>query len=92
MLGSNYWQEQGIQVIAHIDTATEIKEYGEEVIDRMQQRNGEKAKFTQLTMPDTTFDDKLEIDLGDFKVELLHLGPSHSPGDILARLPQQKFR
>jgi glyoxylase-like metal-dependent hydrolase (beta-lactamase superfamily II)/rhodanese-related sulfurtransferase len=91
MLGSNYWQEQGVPVIAHIDTAVEIKEHGEEIIDRMRLRNGAKAMYTQVTMPDETFEDTLKIDLGAIEVELLHLGPAHSPGDIMAWMPQQKL-
>ena len=91
MLGSGYWQQQGVPIIAHVDTAHEIELYGEETIDRMRRRNGEKAKFTELTMPDQTFEDSLTIELGSLRVELLRLGPAHSPGDIMAWLPQQKL-
>lgn len=91
MLGSSYWQEQGVPVIAHVDTAHEIEENGEAVIERMQLRNGGKAQYTRLTMPDETFDNKYEVDLGGLVVELLHLGPSHSPGDIVAWIPQKSL-
>ncbi len=91
MLGSNYWQEQGVPVIAHVETAQEIELHGEDVIDRMRRRNGEKAKFTELTMPDQTFEKSMIIDLGSIKVELIKLGPAHSPGDIMAWLPEQKL-
>jgi glyoxylase-like metal-dependent hydrolase (beta-lactamase superfamily II)/rhodanese-related sulfurtransferase len=91
MLGSSYWQEQGIPVIAHIDTAHEIEERGKEVFERMRLRNGGKAQHTRLTMPDETFDTKRSIDLGGLVVELLHLGPSHSPGDIVAWIPQKSL-
>jgi len=91
MLGSSYWQEQGVPVIAHVDTAHEIQLRGEDVIDRMRRRNGEKAKFTELTMPDETFEESMTIDLGSIKVELIELGPAHSPGDIMAWLPEQKL-
>ena len=91
MLGSGYWQEQGVPVIAHVDTAHEIELRGADVIDRMRRRNGEKAKFTELTMPDETFDESLAIDLGSIQVKLIKLGPAHSPGDIMAWLPEQKL-
>jgi rhodanese-related sulfurtransferase/glyoxylase-like metal-dependent hydrolase (beta-lactamase superfamily II) len=91
MLGSSYWQEQGVPVIAHIDTAHEIENYGEEVLARMQRRNGEKAKHTRLTMPDQTFESSLVIDLGGLEVELLRLGPAHSPGDIVAWIPAKSL-
>jgi len=91
MLGSSYWQDQGVPVIAHIDTAHEIEIYGEEVLARMQRRNGEKAKHTRLTMPDQTFESRLVIDLGGLEVELLRLGPAHSPGDIVAWIPAKRL-
>ncbi len=91
MLGSNYWQEQGVPIIAHIETAQEIKEHGAEVIDRMQQGRKDKALGTKLVTPDKTFDEKMEITLGGVKIELLHLGPSHSPGDIMVWLPEKNI-
>jgi glyoxylase-like metal-dependent hydrolase (beta-lactamase superfamily II)/rhodanese-related sulfurtransferase len=91
MLGSSYWQELGVPVIAHIDTAHEIELHGEDAIDRMRRRNGEKARFTKLSKPDETFEQSLTIDLGSIKVELIKLGPAHSPGDIMAWLPEQKL-
>ena len=91
MLGSSYWQEQGVPIIAHVDAAREIEEYGNEVLERMRLRNGEKAQQTRLVSPDETFDDRLEIDLGGLRVELLYLGPAHSPGDIAVWIPGRKI-
>jgi glyoxylase-like metal-dependent hydrolase (beta-lactamase superfamily II)/rhodanese-related sulfurtransferase len=91
MLGSNYWQEQGVPVIAHADAAHEIEKYGAEVLEGMRRRNGDKARHTRLTLPDETFDSELSIDLGGLEVRLLHLGPAHSPGDIVAWIPSQRL-
>ena len=91
MLGSNYWQQQGAQVVAHTDTAHEIEEFGAEVIDRMRIGRRDKAIHTQLTQPDITFDDDYVIELGGQKIEAKNLGPAHSPGDIVVWLPQKKL-
>ncbi|MFT5505409.1 MAG: glyoxylase-like metal-dependent hydrolase (beta-lactamase superfamily II) [Gammaproteobacteria bacterium] len=91
MLGSNYWTQQGVPILAHVETAAEIKLHGDEIIERMRNRAGEKARFTELATPDVVFEDKYTIDLGAMTVELLNLGPSHSPGDIVAWLPEQKL-
>lgn len=91
MLGSNYWQEQGAVVVAHVDALHEIEEYGHEVIDRMRQRNRDKAMGTELTRPDVTFEDEHVIELGGERIELLNLGPAHSPGDIIVWLPERKL-
>lgn len=42
-----------------------------------------------LTQPDIVFDDRLVVDMGDFDVELLHVGRGHSGGDSVAWLPAQ---
>jgi glyoxylase-like metal-dependent hydrolase (beta-lactamase superfamily II) len=42
-------------------------------------------------MPTDTFEDKYVIDMGDMHIEVLHLGPAHSPGDISVWLPEQRF-
>ncbi len=91
MLGSSYWQEQGVPVIAHVDTAREIESHGQEVLERMRLRNGEKARHTRLVMPDETFENRYDIDLGGARVELRYLGPAHSPGDIVAWIPDYRL-
>ena len=80
MLGMNYWQEQGAEVIAHRDAADVIAGNGEAIYGRMLNRNRDKAMGTFPFVPDTTFDEKLVIDLGGLEVEGLYLGPAHSPG------------
>lgn len=92
MLGSNYWQEQRATVIAHADAAAQIEKYGERILEGMQARNKDKAFGTQLAKPDKTFDgEKHEIKLGGKTIELLNLGPAHSPGDIMVWLPEDKL-
>ena len=91
MLGSSYWQEQGVPVIAHADTVHEIEEHGADILDRMLTRNGPKGAHTRLTTPDKIFTDELIVDLGSLRVELRNLGPAHSPGDIVAWLPDKRL-
>jgi len=91
MLGSNYWREQGVPIIAHVDTFTEIKTYGEESLDGMKNRSRDKAFGTKLVMPDQSFSDKKVIQLGSETIELLHLGPAHSPGDTMVWLPKRSL-
>jgi dienelactone hydrolase/glyoxylase-like metal-dependent hydrolase (beta-lactamase superfamily II) len=91
MLGSNYWQEQGVPVIAHVDAAHEIEEHSFALLEVMQGRAQEKARDTRVVMPDETFEDKKVIELGDERIELLNLGPAHSPGDIIVWLPRKKL-
>jgi glyoxylase-like metal-dependent hydrolase (beta-lactamase superfamily II)/rhodanese-related sulfurtransferase len=91
MLGMNYWQEQGAKVIAHHDAAIEIEEHGNEILARMKKGRKDKAQGTLLSKPDQTFDNKIDLQLGKTKIEILHLGAAHSPGDISVWLPEQKI-
>ncbi|MFK7807448.1 MAG: MBL fold metallo-hydrolase [Saprospiraceae bacterium] len=43
-----------------------------------------------LTWPTMTFTDKMTIDLGNKKVELMHVGEGHTRGDIIAWLPEER--
>jgi glyoxylase-like metal-dependent hydrolase (beta-lactamase superfamily II) len=91
MLGSNYWREQGVAVIAHVDAAHEIQEQSFALLEVMKAQAKEKAAGTEVVMPDITFEDRKVIELGGERIELLYLGPAHSPGDIIVWLPQRKL-
>jgi glyoxylase-like metal-dependent hydrolase (beta-lactamase superfamily II)/rhodanese-related sulfurtransferase len=90
-MGSAYWKERGVPIIAHIDTKTELKTYGDEILNRVKLGRRDKAEGSYLVLPDETFEDKKVIELGGQRIELLHLGPAHSPGDIIVWLPQKKL-
>ncbi len=91
MLGSNYWKEQGATIIAHKDAAQVIKQQGHSLLASMRGRLRDKAFKTELAAPDQVFDDKLELKMGTWKIEILHLGPAHSPGDIMVWIPEKKL-
>jgi glyoxylase-like metal-dependent hydrolase (beta-lactamase superfamily II) len=48
-------------------------------------------KPVKIRMPNVTFPEEAEVDLGDFPVRLLHWGPSHTRGDEFVFLPQQSI-
>ncbi len=90
-LGSAYWQEQGVPVIAHVDAAREIEERAFELMERMGPRSRDKAMRTRVVQPDQTFEDRMVIEMGGERIELIYLGPAHSPGDISVWLPSRKL-
>ncbi len=91
MLGNSYWAEQGVPILAHVDAAEEFAEYGAQILDGMKRYNRDKAEGTFLAGPTDTFEDKRVIEMGAFTIEVLHLGPAHSPGDISVWLPEQSL-
>jgi len=91
MLGNTYWAKQGIPILAHTDAAAEFKAHGYDILSRMKVYNEELAEGTEVTPPTETFDDKYVINMGRFHIEVLHLGPAHSSGDISVWLPEQSL-
>ncbi len=90
-LGSNYWRQQGVPIIAHVDAAREIEDGAFALMERMKSYNKDKAEGTEVVVPDITFEDKHVIELGGVRIEALYLGPGHSPGDIQVWLPQTRL-
>lgn len=91
MLGSGYWKEQGATIIAHEDAAHEIEERSFSLLQVMQEGVKEKARGTEVVLPDETFTDQRIIELGGVRIEVLNLGPAHSPGDVVVWLPDKKL-
>jgi cyclase len=52
---------------------------------------GPEFKTIVYESPTLTFTDKIDIDLGNREVQLLHLGRGNTPGDAIAYLPKEKI-
>lgn len=91
VLGANYWQAQGARIVAQRDTAKYIEEQGHEALATMRGRAREKAFRTELTKPDIVYDDRLDLSMGGWKIEVLHLGNAHHHGDTMLWLPEKKL-
>lgn len=91
MLGNSYWSEQGVPILAHVDAAHEIEERGNQILEGMKRYNRDKAEGTFVAPPTQTFEDRHVIEMGDFRIEVLHLGPAHGPGDTQVWLPEQSL-
>jgi glyoxylase-like metal-dependent hydrolase (beta-lactamase superfamily II) len=91
MLGNSYWAEQGVAILAHEEAAHEFKERGAQILASAKRVLKERADGTKIVGPTETFADKRAIQMGDFKIEVLHLGPAHSPGDTQVWLPDRSL-
>ena len=91
MLGNSYWGALDVPILAHDDAATEFEERGYDILDAAKTRLKDRADGTEVTLPTETFDDKATYEMGGFTIEVLHLGPAHSPGDISVWLPKQRL-
>ncbi len=48
-------------------------------------------KSVTQKLPDETFEKTLSLGVGAKQVELIHVGPAHTPGDTLVHVPQDKL-
>lgn len=83
------------RIVAHAKTAALIEERGAQDWASEQGRMPRLFKGAEtipgLTRPTDTFDDELQIDLGDRQVSLRHLGRGHTSGDIVVWLPDERI-
>jgi glyoxylase-like metal-dependent hydrolase (beta-lactamase superfamily II)/rhodanese-related sulfurtransferase len=91
ILGSNYWREQGAILIAHVEADKEIQHRAEDIYARAARSMKDKIIGTEVVRPNLTFEEKMNLPMGDTKIELMHIGASHSPDDIQLWLPEQKL-
>ncbi|MEP3686305.1 MAG: MBL fold metallo-hydrolase [Sulfitobacter dubius] len=91
VLGNSYWAEQGVPIVAHVDAAHEVESFGGSILEGMQRYNRDRAEGTEVQLPTETFADEYIVEMGDFRIEARHLGPAHSPGDIVIWLPKQRL-
>lgn len=83
-------------IVAHDNTRRLIQERGKQDWDselaRMPRLFREPESVPGLTWPDVTFSDRLTIDLGGDRGELVlqYCGRGHTAGDIVAWLPRQR--
>ena len=91
MLGNSYWSELGIPILAHVDAAEAFAEDGDQSLQNHRRILREKAEGTVLSPPTEIFEDEYIFEMGDYRIEVLYLGPAHSPGDISVWLPEQSI-
>ncbi|MBI1885254.1 MAG: MBL fold metallo-hydrolase [Chloroflexi bacterium] len=80
------------EIIAHANCRDEMLRTGIplERIRRLMPRFAEEMRGLTVVPPAVTFQDSLTLHLGDRAIELLYLGPAHTPGDALVYLPREK--
>lgn len=88
MLGNSYWRGLGIDVLAHEDAIHEGEENGDFILQNMQRYNRDKAEGTIVAVANLSFSESQTIEIGGVRLEVLHLGPAHGPGDTQVWIPQ----
>jgi glyoxylase-like metal-dependent hydrolase (beta-lactamase superfamily II) len=88
--GNSIYSDLGATIICTEACANEMKTKG--AVSWANWNNPQHSlEGAHLQPPAITFSDKLVFDDGTQRVELIRLGPSHSKGDGVAYLPNQKI-
>ena len=88
MLGNGYWAELGVPILAHEEAVADFNDSSGQGLTALQTYARENAEGTTIALPTETFTDSKTITMGDVTIEVLHLGPAHSPGDTQVWIPQ----
>jgi glyoxylase-like metal-dependent hydrolase (beta-lactamase superfamily II) len=90
-LGNGYFRQQGAKITAHRRTVDDQKSRLNDQLLRLANTVGEKGlEGTHAAYANEMFDDKLEITLGETTLQLSHVGPAHTPADVIVWLPSEK--
>jgi glyoxylase-like metal-dependent hydrolase (beta-lactamase superfamily II) len=90
-LGNDYFRHQGAKIIASRGTVEDQKASLNDKLMRLANTVGEKGlEGTQAVYADETFEDNLDITLGETKLQLFHVGQAHTPADVVVWLPGEK--
>jgi glyoxylase-like metal-dependent hydrolase (beta-lactamase superfamily II) len=83
----------GAVIIAHENEKDRLAAYGPATLMNPAVYGMTAADFagTTIAAPALTFTDRLAVDLGGQRVELIYVAPSHSDGSILVYLPDKKI-
>lgn len=91
--GNAEFEKVGAIIISHVNDDQNLRKSGEATLKNAAAYGlSEKdMEGTKIAYPQLSFSDKLEIDLGGQKIELIYAGPSHTGGSLLVHLPDKKI-
>jgi len=79
-------------IIAHENALKFLEEHGEEHLKQFKRFFGQgQAKGIKITLPTITIQDQLTLVYKKTTIEIRHLGPGHTNGDLVVYLPGEKI-
>ncbi len=89
--GGSVFTEAGAMIVCSGDCAAESRTKGQAGWDKNTATGEFSLKPYSLAHPTVTFEETMEFDDGERRVELRKLGPGHSKGDAVAWLPKERI-
>ena len=88
--GNTYFAKS--EIVAHVNARQEMIRFGMPA-DRLKAfipAFADEYDGMEMRLPDTTYTGQMTLYQGDRAIELLYMGPAHTPGDTLVYLPKEK--
>ena len=91
--GNSDFRRLGAVIISHMNDNKNMRTSSEVALKNAKGYGltEKDMKGTKIAYPVLTFNNRIEIDLGNQKIELIYIGPSHTDGSILVYLPEKKI-
>jgi cyclase len=89
--GNGVFAEQGATIVSSDDTAADSRNRNAPSWEKNTDTGVFNLKQYKLVHPQLTFHDKLVIDDGERRLELIRVGPAHTRGDVVAWLPKERI-
>jgi cyclase len=89
---SVFVKEGGILIGSAIDRKN-LQQKGAATLERAGEHglSEEEMRGTEIVLPSLIFTDRMTVYLGNERVELLYIAPSHTEGSVLVYLPERKI-
>ena len=92
-LGNQVFKELGATIVSQSDAAQVMEKYFDKDVARRGgffKRHGFDPKEIKMTLPDVTFETKMNIHMGGQVAQLIYLGPGQDPGASFIYFPHAK--
>jgi glyoxylase-like metal-dependent hydrolase (beta-lactamase superfamily II) len=90
--GAKIFADEGVRIVYNRSQHEELEAKGQSYLEMFRTFGdavAEQLEGVEFITPDELYDDRLALDLGDLRVELLHVGLAHTRGDQVVYLPEQ---
>ncbi|SEM70304.1 Glyoxylase, beta-lactamase superfamily II [Syntrophus gentianae] len=93
VFGNCEFARLGAVIIAQENDRKAMEKSAEKTLARIGEYglSAEEMQGTTPAYPELTYGDRMTIDLGDQRIELIHARPSHTDGDTLVYLPDKRI-
>ena len=90
-LGNDYFKRQGAKLVASAAGLDDMRTRGADQMAMAERFLEVKYAGTMPVYPNVTFKDRYTLPVKGERIELIHTGGAHTPGDILVWLPQRSI-